>query len=289
MLVGGVCNWPKGRALGGTSVINFMLYQRGHRRDFDGWAKQGNPGWSYDEILPYFLKSERIGIDELKSSQYHGKNGPLDVQYSKYRTRLVGAFIEAGHEFGYPNTDPNGESLLGFSHAQATIKNGRRCSASKAFLRPVLKRQNLHISKLSRVTKIIIDPTTKVATGVEFFKNKKRYRVRTRKEVILSAGSIASPQLLMLSGVGPREHLEELGIPVIQDLKVGYNLQDHAAVNGLEFLINKPESISESDIQRNPMYALQYVFQGEGPFTIPGGAEGLAFVKTMNSSFGELA
>ncbi|XP_037032408.1 glucose dehydrogenase [FAD, quinone] isoform X1 [Bradysia coprophila] len=284
-LKGGVCSWPKGRAVGGTSVINFMLYQRGHRKDFDGWAAAGNVGWSYNEILPYFLKSERVDpyLDGMETD-YHGTEGYLSVENARYKTPLVNAFLDAGREFGYRNSDPNGESLLGFSRAQATLRNGRRCSAAKAFIRPVIHRDNLHISMRSWVTKIIIDPLTKTATSVEFVKNKKRYRVRTRKEIIVSAGTIASPQLLMLSGVGPRQHLQNLNIPVVQDLKVGYNLQDHVAFNGLEFLVDQPITISEASVQ-NPIHVLNYVLRGRGPYTIPGGAEGLAFVKTSNSSF----
>lgn len=216
-----------GRALGGTSTINFMLYQRGHRSDFDGWASSGNIGWSYDEVLPYFIKSERIGIPELYFSKYHGRDGYLDVQRAGFRTKVLSSFLQSAAEFGYNVNDPNGETLLGFSQTQATIRNGRRCSAAKAFLRPVNQRPNLSISMNSRVTKILIDPKTKIAYGVEFIKNRITYQVHARKEVILSAGPIASPQLLMLSGVGPAEHLEEIGIPVIQDLRVGFNLMDH--------------------------------------------------------------
>lgn len=264
-----------------------MIYQRGHRDDYNNWAKAGNVGWSYEEVLPYFRKSERNSIPELRHSKYHGTDGYLDVQYPNFRTELSKAFIKAADEFGYKNNDPNAEELLGFSYPQATIRNGRRCSAAKAFLRPITNRSNLHIAMRARATKIHIDPQTKTAIGVEFVKNKKRYRLAVRKEIILSAGTIASPQLLMLSGIGPRDHLQSHGIPVIQDLKVGYNLQDHVCVNGLEFLVSKPISISESYVQ-NPAYIFNYILKGSGPYTIPGGAEGLAFVKTENSSSGKL-
>lgn len=173
----------------------------------------------------------------------------------------------APFQFGYNVNDPNGESLLGFSQTQATLRRGRRCSAAKAFLRPVQHRPNLFISMHSRVTRILIDPKTKTAYGVEFLKRKKRFQVFARREVILSAGPIASPQLLMLSGIGPAEHLAELGIPVIQDLRVGYNLQDHSVVNGLDFQVNQPITISESSVQR-PQYMFDYFFKGQGPFTI---------------------
>lgn len=266
-LRGGVCNWPKGKALGGTSVINFMLYQRGHRRDFDGWAENGNIGWSYDEILPYFKKSERIGIPKLYHSPYHGQDGYLDVQHAGFRTKVLDTFLKSAKEYGYAVNDPNGESLLGFSQTQANTRKGRRWSAAKAFLRSAHHRPNLSISKHSRVVKILIDPKSKVAYGVEFLKRNQRYRVYARKEVILSAGPIASPQLLMLSGVGPREHLEELRIPVIQDLRVGFNLHDHSVVNGLDFVVNQPITLSESTVQQ-PRYMIDYFFKGSGPFTI---------------------
>lgn len=266
-LAGGVCNWPKGRALGGTSVINFMLYQRGHRRDFDNWAANGNIGWSYNDVLPYFKKSERLAIPELRASPYHGHTGYLDVQRARYKTQVLDTFLAAAKEFGYPVNDPNGESLLGFSHAQATLRHGRRCSAAKAFIRPIIHRPNLHISMNSRATRILIDPKTKVAYGVEFVKHRKVYQVMVDKEVILAAGSIASPQLLMLSGVGPREDLQKLNIPVIQDLRVGYNLQDHSVLNGLDFLVDAPITLSESNAQ-NPLHILEYIMGGAGPFTL---------------------
>lgn len=244
-----------------------MLYQRGHRRDFDGWAQNGNVGWSYNEVLPYFKKSERIGIPQLYCSPYHGHDGYLDVQQAGFRTQVLETFLNSAKEYGYSVTDPNGESLLGFAPTQATTRNGRRWSAAKAFLRPVQHRPNLFISMHSRVTKILINPKTKVAYGVEFIKYRQRHRVFARKEIILSAGPIASPQLLMLSGVGPREHLEELKIPVIQDLRVGFNLQDHSVVNGLDFTVNQPITMSESTVQK-PRYMLDYFLKGTGPFTI---------------------
>ncbi|XP_055603007.1 glucose dehydrogenase [FAD, quinone]-like [Uranotaenia lowii] len=279
----GVCSWPKGRGLGGTSLINFLIYTRGHRRDYDDWAQAGNYGWTYREVLQYFKKSERVKIRGLKRSPYHSNDGYLDVEYSSYETPMLRSFIEAGKQLGYQENDPNGEVLMGFSKAQATMRNGRRCSTAKAFLRPAAMRPNLHISMNSRVTRILIDPGTKTAYGVEFIKDRRRFAVKARKEVILSAGSIASPQLLMLSGVGPGEHLQEMGIPIIQDLRVGFNLQDHVTLPGLVFTVNQPVTIREQDM-RAPPIVFDYLLNGRGPFTIPGGAEGLAFVKTNVSS-----
>lgn len=287
-LEGGVCYWPKGRALGGTSVINYMVFNRGHKDDYNRWSRAGNDGWSYKEVLPYFKKMERIGIDEFKTSKYRGKKGNVDIQHPAYHGRLLDAFIDAGREFGYEENDPNDEQMLGFSQVQATTRNGKRWSAAKAYLRPVKKRSNLFVSMRSWVTRILIDPDTKVAYGVEFIKNRQRYRVNATKEVILSGGAVASPQLLMLSGVGPAKHLNELKIPVIQNLKVGYNLQDHVGLSGLAFVVDEPITISESSVQGMSAIFSYYIL-GRGPFTLPGGAEGLAFVKTPNSTLGDFS
>lgn len=273
-LEGGVCYWPKGRALGGTSVINYMVFNRGHHDDYNRWSKAGNIGWSYPEVLPYFKKMERIGIAEYEESEYRGRDGLVDIQHPGYKSKLLDAFFEAGKEFGYEINDPNGERMLGFSQVQATTRNGRRWSASKAYLRPIRKRPNLFVSMKSWVTRILIDPITKTAYGVEFVKNRQRYRVNCTKEVILSAGAIASPQLLMLSGVGPREHLDEFDLPVIQDLKVGFNLQDHVGLSGLAFTVNESITISESSVQ-SLSAIFSYYMLGRGPFTLPGGAEGI--------------
>lgn len=163
--------------------------------------------------------------------------------------------------------------------AQGTVRRGSRCSTSKAFLRPIRLRNNLHIVMHAQVTKILIDPKTKVAFGVEFVREGKLHRVRATREVILSAGAVNSPQLLMLSGVGPREELEKHQIPLIQDLKVGMNLQDHIGLGGLTFLVNQEVSIILDRIYAvTPV--MQYAVLGEGPLTIMGGVEGLAFVNT---------
>ncbi|KAL7038562.1 hypothetical protein ACKWTF_009606 [Chironomus riparius] len=276
----GVCNWPKGRVLGGTSVLNFLIYTRGHRRDYDRWAELGNYGWSFAEVLPYFRKVENVKIPSLRHSPYRGNSGYLDIEYAPYTSALHSSFREAGFELGYDYNDPNGEQVLGFSQAQATMRNGRRLSAAKAYLRSVAaKRDNLHISTSSWVTKIVIDPFTKTALGVEFIKNRKRYFIKAKKEVILSAGTIGSAQLLLLSGVGPKEDLQKLNIPVLSDLKVGYNLQDHVSLSPLTFLVNQPVTVLESNMRR-PKFVLEYLFKNGGPFTLPAGAEGIAFVKT---------
>lgn len=275
----GRCSWPRGKSMGGTSVINYMVYTRGFKPDYDHWASLGNPGWSYEDVFKYFMKSEQITVPYIKKSKYHGRGGFLNVERPMWRTPLARAFLEMGKELNYPSGDTDGLTPTGFSYVLTNTKDGARQSASKAFLRPIRNRVNMHVTKRSTVTKILINPTTKIAYGVEFVKNNKKYVVRAKKEVILSAGALNSPQLLMLSGIGPKEHLQSMGIPVIQDLKVGHNLQDHVSMAGLAFLVNDTVSIVEQRY-RHPRYFFDYWVNGDGPYTLPGGAEGVAFVST---------
>ncbi|XP_013166588.1 PREDICTED: glucose dehydrogenase [FAD, quinone]-like [Papilio xuthus] len=278
-LRGNVCFMPRGKVLGGSSVLNFLIYQRGHPEDYNDWARMGNEGWSYSEILPYFKKSENIQINELKNSSYHGKGGYLDIDYASFSSPLQTAFKHAGEELGFEWNDPNGENVIGFSKPQATIRKGRRCSTSKAFLEPVRFRQNLKVSKYSTVMKILIDPYTKKAYGVDFVKGNKRRRVIARREVILSAGTIGSAQILMLSGVGPADHLSEMGIKTLADLPVGYNLQDHVTFSGNAFIVNDSKLCVNDLRAASPLAAAAYL-AGKGPLTLPGGATGLAFART---------
>jgi len=281
---GGRCNWPRGKVLGGSSVLNYMLYVRGNRYDYDHWESLGNSGWGYKQVLYYFKKSEDNRNPYLQKSPYHATNGYLTVQESPWKTPLVVAFIQAGIEMGYENRDINGERQTGFMISQGTIRRGNRCSTAKAFLRPVRLRRNIHTAINSHVTKIIIDPLTMRAIGVEFVRDGRKQMVRARKEVILSAGAINSPQILMLSGIGPKEHLRHIGIPVIKDLRVGDNLQDHVGMGGLTFLIDKPVAIVQDRFQAAPM-TMHYVVNGRGPMTTLGGLEGYAFVNTKYANY----
>ena len=180
------CNWARGKVMGGSSAINYMLYVRGNRRDYDSWENDGNPGWNYDSTLHYFKKSEDNRNPYLTASKYHGTGGYLTVQEPPWRTPLSTAFIEAGVEMGYKNGDYNGEFQTGFMLPQGTIRRGSRCSASKAFLRPIRRRKNLHIAMHAHVTKLLIDHKTKAVYGVRFRRNGKMWTVKARKEVILS-------------------------------------------------------------------------------------------------------
>ncbi|KAK2703762.1 glucose dehydrogenase [FAD, quinone]-like [Artemia franciscana] len=273
------CNWPRGKVLGGSSVLNYMLYVRGNRRDYDSWAAMGNEGWDYNSVLPYFLKSEDNRNPYLAATPYHGTGGPLTVQEAPWRSPLATAFVQAGEEIGYENRDGNGEFQSGFMIAQGTLRRASRCSTAKAFIRPVRHRKNFHVSMHSYAHKILIDPHTKRAYGVEFQKKDKIYVVYATKEVILSAGSVNTPHLLMLSGIGPAEHLREMNIPLIHDAPVGNNLQDHIAAGWMTFLIDQPVSMVQSRFENLPSI-LRYQLFSSGPLSVPGGVEGLAWVKT---------
>jgi len=272
------CNWPGGKVLGGSSVLNYMIYSRGNRHDYDFWQAEGNPGWDYKNALYYFKKSEDNRNPYLAKSPYHGTGGYLTVQDPLFRTPLGDAFIQAGEELGYPNRDVNGHAQTGIMNTQGTIRNGSRCSTAKAFLRPVQARPNLHVAMQALVLKVLIDQNN-VAYGVQFQRDGKLHIVHARKEVIVSAGAVNSPKLLMLSGIGPKDHLEELGIPVRKNLKVGQNLQDHYGTSALTFTIDKPVSLLLRRVgELAPL--LQHAAINTGPFTTLGGVEAVGYVPT---------
>ncbi|GFG37716.1 hypothetical protein Cfor_11790 [Coptotermes formosanus] len=278
----GKCSLPRGKVIGGSSTINYMIYTRGNRYDYDRWEKLGNNGWGFKDVLPYFLKHENMMIRELGEERlYHATNGEMPVTYAPYRTPLADAFLEAGKEMGQRVVDYNGKTQVDFSYLQATMRNGTRWSASRAFLHPIRHRSNLHVRKRSLVTNILIDRDTKTAYGVEFVRDNKKFVVHARKEVIVSAGAINSPQLLMLSGIGPREHLLKLGIPVIEDLKVGYNLMDHIAMMTLTFVLNQSVALTERDALSSKNL-FEYMSYHTGPLSVPAAVEGMAFYDSKN-------
>ena len=219
--------WPRGRVWGGSSALNAMVYVRGNAFDYDRWEMQGAKGWSYADCLPYFRKSQ---THELGSDDYRGGDGPLHVSRGKADNPLHRAFLEAGQQAGYPYTDDmNGYQQEGVGPMDMTVHKGLRWSAARAYLYPTLKRSNLETKVKVLVTKILFDRNR--AIGVEFKENETIHRVYVNKEVILSSGSINSPQVLMLSGVGDADQLKKLDIPVVHHLPgVGENLQDHIEV-----------------------------------------------------------
>jgi len=228
-------------------------------------------------VLPYFLKSEDNRNPYLVKTPYHRTGGYLTVQEPPWKSPLAIAFLQAGQEMGYENRDINGSNQTGFMLTQATIRRGSRCSTAKAFLRPIKNRSNLHIAMYAQALKILFNDE-KRATGVKFIRDNKQQIVKCRREIILSAGAINSPQLLMLSGIGPSEHLNKFGIPVISDLRVGDNLQDHVGLGGLTFLVNESITVRKDRFQTVPT-AFEYIIKERGPMTSPG-IEGLAFLNT---------
>jgi choline dehydrogenase len=218
---------PRGKVLGGSSSINFMAYVRGNSHDYDHWQSLGNPGWSYQDILPYFKKSEN---QQRGASEYHGVDGELSVTDLITPAVVSQRFVDAAVALGYDhNPDVNGMQQEGAGLHQLTIKDGKRHSAAAAFLVPILDRPNLTVTTGALVTRLLFEGTRTV--GVEYLHENTLHQVRSNQEVILSAGAFESPKLLMLSGIGDPEHLRALEIPVVADLPgVGQNLQDHQSV-----------------------------------------------------------
>nr|XP_018902436.1 PREDICTED: glucose dehydrogenase [FAD, quinone]-like isoform X1 [Bemisia tabaci] len=287
----GRSQWPRGKALGGSSVLNAMLYVRGNRRDYDLWAAAGNQGWSFDDLLPYFKKFEDFKIPRFKDDSWHSEGGYMSVEEFRYKSPITHDIVRSGLELGYLPIDFNGPQQTGINYAQATIRDGLRCSTSKAFLRPIRNRSNLHVSMFSHVEKILFNNTSPNLPRAEKVIFKKvgmgRHKVKARKEVILSAGSIASPQLLMLSGVGPKEHLEELKINLVVDSPgVGGNLQDHPAMGGLTYLFDSPPEtypIGAGVVLPRLLTLktlLQFLRDRDGPFYVQPFCEVIGFVNT---------
>ena len=265
----------RGKVLGGSSSINVMAYTRGHRGDYDRWAQKGARGWSYADVLPYFKRAETW---EGGESKYRGGSGPLGTQWARTQDPLYQAWIDAGKAAGIPHTaDYNGRSAEGFGNSQYTIRNGRRSSTANAYLKPARKRPNLRVVTGAHVTRLLMNGTR--ATGIEYVKDTFVERETAAREVILAAGTFATPQLLMLSGIGPAAHLRELGIDVRADLPVGKNLQDHLAS---QFFFTRPNAGPFRDAMRFDRMVLgmiqAYLFGSGIGTVVPGGLH--AFIKT---------
>ncbi len=248
---------PRGRMIGGTSSLNGMVYIRGNHSDYDGWNQ---PGWSFRELLPYFKRSED---NERGESEFHGVGGPLAVSEGRSKNEMVAAFVEATTAAGLPeNDDFNGATQEGFGSFQLTQKNGRRWSASDAFLRPALDRPNLTVKTHVQVSRITFDAGR--ATGIVGTHLDDEVTIGAEREVIVAAGVFNSPQLLMLSGIGASETLTSLGIPVVVDQpQVGANLQDHPQAL-LVYPHDEPLSLL---ISGEPRYQRQFEEEGTGPLT----------------------
>ncbi|HUK58080.1 MAG TPA: GMC family oxidoreductase N-terminal domain-containing protein [Stellaceae bacterium] len=266
----------RGRVVGGSSSINVMTHVRGNRGDYDRWAANGAPGWAYVDVLPYFKRYERW---EGGADQYRGADGPLTVQHLKPADPFFAALLDAAREAGHPySEDYNGASQDGFARGQATIRNGERWSAAKAFLRPAMARGTVTLAREALATRLILDG--KRAIGVEYVAGGTTYRALPEREVILAAGVFNTPQLLMLSGIGPADHLREIGIAPVVDLPgVGGNLQDHMAVT-VQYFRKEPGPFQGLMRADRAAYAMaRAYFFGTGPAaTLPGGVT--AFLRT---------
>ena len=261
-------SWPRGKVWGGSGSITAMVYVRGHPRDFDAWEELGNEGWGFEDVLPYFKKAEN---QERGPSKYHGVGGPQNVADPRWVPPISRAFVEAALEAGLSrNEDFNGEKQEGAGLYQLNQKNGERHSAAAAYLRPALRRENLTVESHALATQILFDDHR--AVGVAYLQEGQSREARAKREVILSAGTIGSPQLLMLSGIGPAEHLTTLDIAVIRDLPgVGMNLRDHPRV-ALTYESKQALAFDEESAVR------EYYLERRGPLSGNGVGAG-AFVK----------
>ncbi|WP_254521434.1 GMC family oxidoreductase [Natrinema caseinilyticum] len=255
--------WPRGKTLGGSSSMNAMIYIRGQPADYDHWAEVGNEGWGYEDVLPYFMRAEN---NERGISDYHAISGPRNVADHQSRNELSEAFVEAGHVVGLPrNEDFNAGDQEGVGFYQVTQADGSRHSAADAYLKPVLDRPNLTAVTGARVTRIRFDG--REAVGVAYARDggaDSSATVDATEEVVLSAGAINSPQLLLLSGVGPADHLADHDITVVTDLPgVGRNLQDHLQA-GVDYECEKPITLDDADSLLN---LLKFVVLKSGPLT----------------------
>ncbi|AMN40201.1 GMC family oxidoreductase [Rhodoplanes sp. Z2-YC6860] len=265
----------RGKVLGGSSSINVMAFTRGDPADYDRWAQKGARGWSYDDVLPYFKRVENWQDGE---SEFRGTGGNIGVQWAKTKDPMFTAWIESARLAGLPVTDDyNGSSAVGFGRSQYSIQNGKRCSAAVGYLHPAMKRKNLSVEVRALVGRITLEG--KRATGVEYEHGGQRLRATAAREVILCGGAFNSPQVLMLSGIGPADHLSALGIDPVVDLPVGKNLQDHLAVL---MMYSRPDGSEFREGMRFDRMALSMLrghFFGTGPATVvPGGLH--AFIKT---------
>ena len=272
-------SWPRGHVLGGSGNINVLQYTRGSRFDFDEWAANGCTGWSYDEVLPYFLKTEDMHIPEFRNSIYHNVGGEIAVSDADV-SPFAKVFRNAGEELGYKVMDYNGELQEGFNKIQFNIRNGVRSSAAIEFLKT--KRDHLHIATESHVTKLLIE--NKKAVGVSFVQDGRKKYVTAKREIIVSAGAINTPQVLMLSGIGPKEHLSTLGIPVVMDLPVGNNLQDHQQMSVCT-KTKSPGSITPESMD-SLWSRINYNLFGSGPLSIAG-SDGSAFLHLDKNNEGK--
>ncbi|MDJ0641009.1 MAG: choline dehydrogenase [Paracoccaceae bacterium] len=275
-LNGRVIKWPRGKVLGGSSSINGLLYVRGQAADYDHWRQLGNAGWGWEDVLPLFKRSESYAGG---SPEIRGRHGPLSVSDSAVSRDCVDKYLEAAVNLGYPkNDDYNGSSQEGVGHFQLTMRNGRRCSSAVAYLGPARRRGNLTILTNTPAQRLVFDG--KRATGVEVLHQHTRKVIKARKEIVLSAGAIASPQLLMVSGIGAPDELRDHGIEVVQASPgVGKNLQDHLQARPVYKTTLSTINTEINSLFKQGLIALHYAATRTGPMTMAASL-GTAFLKT---------
>ncbi|XP_012548167.1 glucose dehydrogenase [FAD, quinone] [Bombyx mori] len=277
------CAWPRGKTLGGTSSINAQFYVRGNKLDYNEWGDNGNYGWSYEDVLSYFKKSEKYMGDISANDTYHSTEGELYVTKDKNLTPWEELVLKAYRELGVQNVDDiNGENQMGVTQSQITVYNKTRMSTARAFLSPIRNRNNLHVIKNTMATKILFKENTNIVNGILLHRNGHDFIINVKKELILSAGAINSPQLLMLSGIGPQQDLNALNISVKADLQVGKNLQDHVFVPIIYTApVNESEHITPSIITQN---FYDYMVNKQGLLCDTSPHRIIAFVNTTDST-----
>ena len=275
---GGQHLWNAGKALGGTSTLNWMMYTRGNPEDFNHWEAMGAEGWGYDDVLPYFKKAENYKGSNPVDDGFHGDDGPLTVTHASKLLPAAQTILEAAKEKGYDLiNDYNGKTQFGFATTQYTIQDGERWSTSRAYLKPSWKRPNLHVMTSAHVIRVVMEGER--AVGVEFYppKSMSGRVVKAKKEVILSAGTVGSAKILLLSGIGPKEELDKHEIPVVKDLPVGEGIQDHL-VAGHGFLLNGDYGLTADRAESIPTL-LSYFISGTGALSTSG-LDTTGFVRT---------
>jgi len=269
-------DWPRGKTLGGSSSINGLLYVRGQAEDYENWRQMGNTGWGWDDVLPLFKRAENW---EGGEDDHRGAGGPLSVSKSRKSWKIVDAWVKAAQEAGFPyNEDYNGKHQDGVGYFQLTAKKGLRCSSAKAYLKPAKNRKNLEIITNVLTHKLLFDG--KKAVGIEGTRGGARITIKAKREIILSAGAIGSPQILMLSGIGPGRHLREFDIDVLADKAgVGQNLQDHLQARPIYKCSVPTINTRTVGLYNQAKIGLEYIWKQTGPMTMAASL-GTGYLKT---------
>ncbi|KAG4069992.1 hypothetical protein HA402_013652 [Bradysia odoriphaga] len=271
---------PRGKMLGGSGAINGMVYIRGNSRDYDDWLAMGNPTWGWTDVLEYFKKSQNTS-EAILNEKYHGKTGPMSVEITGNKHPFRQIVLDSGAELGYQYVPDMNEAYVGMMQMLYTVNDGQRHSTARAFLSPIKDRPNLHVIKNAHVTNIKFNSRNR-ATGVKFLINNQSMIAKSKTEIILAAGSIGTPQLLMLSGIGQSEHLKKLKIKTRSDLMVGQSLQDHLTV---PFFLTTKKSLTEpSSSEQTAKDIFDLLINKSGPYSSEGLFDIVGHFNTVNAT-----